>query len=220
MTKKADRTSPTFEIEQAELAEHGGPVVGVDEAGRGPLAGPVVAAAVAFAAGDVTSEVSSTVARLNDSKLLSEDAREAAYDEIMASRDVGVGVADVETIDRLNILNATLWAMQEAVRQLAEPAAVVLVDGNRLPDFDCRARSVVKGDARCISIAAASIVAKVHRDRIMRALGAAHPGYGFERHKGYGTKEHLAAIATHGVLDVHRRSFRPIRMALGLEDNA
>ena len=220
MTKKTGRTSPTFEIEQAELAQHGGPIVGVDEAGRGPLAGPVVAAAVAFAPGDVTGALPDTLVRLNDSKQMSEDAREAAYEEIMASRDVGVGVVDVAAIDQLNILNATLQAMQQAVRQLSEPAVVVLVDGNRLPNFNCHARTVVKGDARCISIAAASIVAKVHRDRIMRELGAAHPDYGFERHKGYGTKEHLAAIATHGVLDVHRRSFRPIRVALGLEDEA
>lgn len=206
---------PTFEIEREEAGQHGGPVVGVDEAGRGPLAGPVVAAAVAFTEDDIKSGLHADLATLNDSKALTEMVRDELFDLIRERYPVAVGVVDVDEIDRLNILHATMAAMHRAVGDLPVQASVVLVDGNRLPLLNCHGRCVVKGDAQCLSIAAASVIAKVHRDRIMIALGAEYPQYGFERHKGYGTKAHLEAIAKHGVIDQHRRSFRPVRIAVG-----
>ena len=199
----------TFELEAAALRLHGGPIAGIDEAGRGPWAGPVVAAAVVLDPGNIPPGIA-------DSKALDAAARERAFDAIVAAADVGVGIADVERIDCINILNATLWAMRAAVLKLTAPPRLALVDGNRLPRLACEARAVVRGDAACLLIAAASIVAKVTRDRIMIALGKAHPGYGFERHKGYGTPEHQAAIERFGVTPHHRRSFRPIQAALGM----
>ena len=210
---------PTFANERDELSRHGGPVVGVDEAGRGPLAGPVVAAAVAFTGEDIETGLAADLVALNDSKAVGAADRARMHDLITARYPVGVGVIDVIDIDRLNILNATMAAMQSAVGQLSVTPAAVLVDGNRLPTFTCHARAVVSGDALCLSIAAASVVAKVHRDRIMVALHELYPQYGFERHKGYGTKAHLEAIARHGVIDQHRRSFRPVRVALGEESD-
>jgi ribonuclease HII len=127
-----------------------------------------------------------------------------------------VGVADVRRIDRDNILNATMWAMTQAVRKLRGRPRLALVDGNRAPGLKCAIRTVVQGDAKCLSIAAASIVAKVTRDRLMVELARALPGYGFERHKGYGTPEHQQAITRLGVTEHHRRSFRPVQLALGL----
>ncbi|MHA1573534.1 MAG: ribonuclease HII [Alphaproteobacteria bacterium] len=200
---------PTFELEAAELQLHGGPVAGVDEAGRGPLAGPVVAAAVVLDPQRIPDGI-------NDSKLLDEEARAFLYGRIMKTSHVGVGIADVERIDRDNILAATLWAMAEAVAQLSVAPKLAAVDGNRAPQLDVPVRTIVKGDARCLSIAAASIIAKVTRDRLMILLGAKLPGYGFERHKGYGTAEHQDAIRRLGVTVHHRRSFRPIQLALGL----
>jgi ribonuclease HII len=200
---------PTFELEAAELQLHGGPVAGVDEAGRGPLAGPVVAAAVILDPERIPDGI-------NDSKVLDEDTREVLYGRIKATAIVGVGIADVKRIDRDNILAATLWAMAEAIARLHVVPKLAAIDGNRAPKLPCNARTVVRGDARCLSIAAASIIAKVTRDRLMIALATKHPGYGFERHKGYGTAEHHDAIRRLGVTPHHRRSFRAIQLALGL----
>jgi len=200
---------PTFELEAVELSLGRGPVVGIDEAGRGPWAGPVVAAAVLLDPAAIPDG-------LNDSKLLDEEAREAAYARIARACEYGVGIADVARIDRDNILQATLWAMAEAVRALRRKPSLALVDGNKAPRLACETRAIVEGDAKCLSIAAASIVAKVTRDRLMRDLAREHPGYGFERHKGYGTPEHKAAIERLGVCSHHRRSFRPVQLALGL----
>jgi ribonuclease HII len=203
----------TFELEQSELQLGNGPIAGVDEAGRGPWAGPVVAAAVILDPDNIPPGIA-------DSKALDADQREALYPRIMGSARVGVGIADVGRIDQDNILNATMWAMTVAVKALpggrTERPKLVLVDGNRAPRFACSARTIVKGDARSFSIAAASIIAKVTRDRLMIALGREFPGYGFERHKGYGTPEHAHAHTRLGVTEHHRRSFRPVQLALGL----
>jgi ribonuclease HII len=204
------RILPTFELEASELALGGGPVAGVDEAGRGPWAGPVVAAAVILDPDRIPIGV-------DDSKELDADAREVVYGRIATTAiAIGVGVGDVERIDRDNILAATMWAMGEAVAQLAKKPKLVIIDGNRAPRLRCKSRTIVKGDAKCLSIAAASIVAKVTRDRMMIALAREMPGYGFERHKGYGTAEHHDAIRRLGVTAHHRRSFRPVQLALGL----
>lgn len=199
----------SFELEEVSLRLHGGPICGVDEAGRGPWAGPVVAAAVILDPGNIPPGIA-------DSKALDADARERIYPRIVESAVVGVGIADVERIDRDNILHATMWAMQQAVAQLPSVPRLALIDGNRAPLLRCEARAIVKGDARCLSIAAASIIAKVSRDRLMIALGREWPDYGFERHKGYGTPEHAEALARLGVTPYHRRSFKPVQLALGL----
>jgi ribonuclease HII len=203
------RPRPTFELEAAELQLHGGPVAGCDEAGRGPLAGPVVAAAVILDPQRIPDGI-------DDSKVLDEEAREFLYGRIRATAIIAVGIAEVDRIDEINILHATMWAMAQAVAQLPQSPKLVAIDGNRAPKLNCQSRTIVNGDARCLSIAAASIVAKVTRDRIMVRLGAEHPGYGFERHKGYGTPEHHDAIRRLGVTVHHRRSFRPVQLALGL----
>ncbi len=155
-------------------------------------------------------------ANIDDSKVLDEDSRAFLYRRIMKVAIVAVGIADVDRIDRENILGATLWAMAQAVSQLAEKPKLVLVDGNKAPRVAMTTRTIVKGDAKCLSIAAASIIAKVTRDRIMMELSRDYPGYGFERHKGYGTPEHQAAIDKLGVSVLHRRSFKPVQLALGL----
>lgn len=209
MPRADSKTTPTFELEKIEIDLLGGPIAGVDEAGRGPWAGPVVAAAVILDAGNLP-------VGLNDSKALDAYQRAAALDEIEAKASVGVAIADVTRIDRDNILHATLWAMSQAVAQLKDPPRLALIDGNKLPRLNCEARAIVKGDAKCLSIAAASIVAKVTRDRMMVALSRQCPGYGFERHKGYGTPEHRAALDRLGVTDHHRRSFKPVQLALRL----
>ena len=203
------RIKPTFELEAAELQVSGGPIAGVDEAGRGPWAGPVVAAAVIL-------DPELIPANIDDSKVIDEDGRAFLYNRIMKVADVGVGIADIERIDRDNILAATLWAMGEAVAALKSRPKLVLIDGNRAPRIKIETRTIVKGDAKCLSIAAASIIAKVTRDRIMIALAREFPGYGFERHKGYGTPEHQMAIEKLGVCSIHRRSFKPVQLALGL----
>lgn len=205
------RIKPTFELEAAEHQLGSRPIAGVDEAGRGPWAGPVVAAAVIL-------DPDKIPANIDDSKTLDEDSRAFLYRRIMKVAIVGVGIADVDRIDRENILGATLWAMAEAVSQLGETPKLVLVDGDKTPRIPMSVRAIIKGDSKCLSIAAASIVAKVTRDRLMMDFARAYPGYGFERHKGYGTPEHQAAIAKLGVSALHRRSFRPVQLALGLVD--
>lgn len=199
----------TFELEANEMKLGRAPVAGIDEAGRGPWAGPVVAAAVILDERAIPEGIA-------DSKALDAQARGYLYTRIMATSIVGVGIADVGRIDRDNILNATLWAMGEAVRKLSVAPRLALVDGNRSPRLACHTRTVVKGDALCLSIAAASIIAKVTRDRMMIELAGDWPQYGFDRHKGYGTPEHRRALTTHGATPLHRRSFRPVQLALGL----
>lgn len=185
-----------------------GLVAGVDEAGRGPLAGPVVAAAV------ILDELK-PISGLKDSKVLTEKRREALFDEIRAKAlCCSIAEASVDEIDTLNILHATMLAMRRAVEGLRLPPTRVLVDGNRLPVLRVPAEAIVKGDAKVKAISAASILAKVHRDRLCHALDEIHPQYGFATHKGYPTPEHLEALRIHGACVVHRRSFAPVREAL------
>jgi ribonuclease HII len=187
-----------------------GLMAGVDEAGRGPLAGPVVAAAVSL-------HELNPIRGLNDSTLLSAPTRERLYMEIHAKAlCFCIAQASVEEIDELNILQATMLAMRRAVEGLRLKPAKVLVDGNRLPPLRIAAEAIVKGDALVPAISAASILAKVHRDRLCLQLDALHPGYGFAAHKGYPTEEHFAALKAHGPCEIHRRSFAPVREALGL----
>ena len=181
-----------------------GLLAGVDEAGRGPLAGPVVAAAVIL-------DDLHPITGLADSKKLTARRRERLYDEILAKAlCCSIAEASVQEIDQLNILQATLLAMQRAVSGLRLKPLKVLVDGNRLPVLDVRAEAVVQGDALVPAISAASILAKVHRDRLCQSLHAQYPAYGFDRHKGYGTAEHLNALAAHGPSPSHRMSFAPV----------
>jgi ribonuclease HII len=201
---------PTFDLETVELDLGRGPVAGIDEAGRGPWAGPLVAAAVIL-------DPLNLPAGIDDSKALDEEAREIAFERITSCAQIGIGIAEVDRIDRDNVLAATLWAMGEAVMALPLRPKLVLVDGNRAPPLPMEARTIVKGDAKCLSIAAASIIAKVTRDRLMTELAKSLPGYGFERHKGYGTPEHKAALRNLGVSPHHRRSFKPVQLALRLE---
>ena len=185
-----------------------GLVAGVDEAGRGPLAGPVVAAAVIL-------DDLKPIKGLNDSKKLSEKRREKLYDEILAKAlCCSIGEASVQEIDQLNILQATLPAMRRAVDGPRLKPVKVLVDGNRLPVLDVRAEAIVQGDALVPAISAASILAKVHRDRLCAQLHALYPQYGFDRHKGYGTAEHLQALIEHGPSPWHRTSFAPVARSL------
>jgi len=186
-------------------------VAGVDEAGRGPLAGPVVVAAVAF-------DGRRFPRGLNDSKLLGAAERERLYVKIMRAGMVSVVVASRSRIDRMNILQASLWGMSQAVRCLSRAPDHVLVDGNLLPPgLPCRGEALVSGDSRSVSIAAASIIAKVTRDRLMARVGAAFPDYGFESHMGYSTPRHFEALAEHGPCPHHRQSFAPVRNRLGDE---
>lgn len=180
-------------------------VAGVDEVGRGPLAGPVVAAAVMLPAAGFEVAVA-------DSKTLSAGRREALAAILLAHPGVRVGLAEVSVsrIDEINILRATTEAMLLALQDLRRPVDFALVDGLRIPAFPVPAEFIVKGDACSASIAAASIVAKVHRDALMVRLDAEYPGYGFARHKGYGTREHMDALSRLGPTPVHRRSFAPV----------
>ncbi len=176
-------------------------ICGVDEAGRGPLAGDVYAAAVVLSDGVL-------IEGLNDSKKISEKNREALFDIIIEKADdYCIATASVEEIDTLNILQATMLAMKRAVSGLKAVPDIALVDGNRLPELECRAEYVIKGDATSASIAAASVLAKVARDRYMRRLAEEYPQYLFEQHKGYGTKLHYEMLEKYGVSDVHRKSF-------------
>ena len=183
-----------------------GPVCGVDEAGRGPLAGPVVAAAVILTPARIPEG-------LNDSKALSSSQRELLLNMIEKNAQIGIGIAEPEEIDRANILGATLIAMRRAVLALPELPEMALIDGNKLPDLPCDAKAIVKGDSRSLSIAAASIVAKVTRDRLMIEADRRYPGYGLAGHKGYPTKAHMEAVTRLGASPIHRRSFKPVRLA-------
>jgi len=183
---------------------HDGPVAGVDEAGRGPLAGPVVAAAVILDRQAVPDG-------LNDSKQLLPAKRAVLDMEIRRSAICfGIGLCSVEEIDTLNILWATMLAMRRAVEAMARECAHILVDGNRCPEWRWASTAVVEGDAKCLSIAAASILAKEERDRMMVRAARDHPHYGWERNKGYGTPEHLEALRVHGPTPLHRKSFAPV----------
>ncbi|MCT4782735.1 MULTISPECIES: ribonuclease HII [Exiguobacterium] len=177
-------------------------VAGVDEVGRGPLAGPVVAAAVVL-------PDSFYHPGLNDSKKMSKRARERAFDQIMAEATVGVGIVSADVIDEVNIYEATKLAMQEAVERL-DGVDALLIDAMRL-NLELPQTSLIKGDARSVSIAAASVVAKVVRDKMMEDYAVIYPGYGFERNAGYGTKDHLTGLAEHGITPIHRKSFAPIK---------
>ncbi len=178
-------------------------IVGVDEAGRGPIAGPVVAAAVVFAGGRLIDGV-------DDSKKLSEKKREELFDEITKhALSIGVGVVDHNEIDRINILQASLKAMEGALKELTVTPGIVLADGNSFKHDRFLYENIIDGDAKSFTIAAASIIAKVTRDRLMKELDSKYPGYGFAKHKGYGTKEHLDAIKRLGLCEIHRKSFRP-----------
>ena len=202
------RTPPDFSFETTAHARALAPVAGVDEVGRGPLAGPVTAAAVILDPARIPQG-------LGDSKALSSTKRERLFAEIMGSAQVSVAHATVEEIDALNILRASQMAMERAVAGLAIPPAHVLVDGNLIPaGLQGRAEAIVKGDAKSLSIAAASIIAKVTRDRIMVDLAQQHPGYGWEINAGYPTKQHLEALLNLGVTPWHRRSFRPVHNIL------
>ncbi|MCS6178124.1 ribonuclease HII [Shewanella baltica] len=198
------------------LAFSTGLIAGVDEVGRGPLVGDVVTAAVIL-------DPKKPISGLNDSKKLSEKRREALFDEICdKALCYQVGRASPAEIDELNILHATMLAMQRAVAGLKIAPALVLVDGNRSPIFVAHngagltSHSIIKGDGLIVSISAASIIAKVTRDREMDVLDAAYPQYGFAKHKGYPTKAHFEAIAEHGVFDQYRKSFKPVKALLGL----
>jgi ribonuclease HII len=198
---------PHYRLERKALKEGFVAIAGVDEAGCAPLAGPVVAAAVIL-------DPRRTPRGINDSKKLTPEARDDLYAAITAKAQWAVGIADVARIDTDNILNARLWAMARAVEALALSPDLVLVDGNRAPGIVCRCRTVIGGDGISLSIAAASIVAKVTRDRLMCALDDECPGYGFGSHKGYGTPAHQAALVRLGPSPHHRRSFTPVRLLL------
>jgi len=202
----AKDSGPDFSFEQAAMNAGHASVCGIDEAGRGPWAGPVVAAAVVLDPRRIPPG-------LNDSKKLTEARREAVYPIIMEYARVGIGIADQDHIDRDNILAATLWAMGEALAQLGG-TGLALIDGNRAPKLPCAVRTIIGGDGKSLSIAAASIIAKVTRDRLMTAFHHDYPQYGFARHKGYGTAEHQAALTLHGPCPLHRRSFAPIAQLL------
>ena len=187
-------------------------IAGVDEAGRGPLAGPVVAAAVAFDREALENGRAEEFTGLTDSKVLAEKKRVAFFEQLTACpfAHTAFAVIEPEEIDSINILQATWKAMAAALSNLDRMPDLALVDGNPVRGLPCESQSIVKGDAKSLSIAAASIIAKVTRDRMMLELDARHPEYGFAAHKGYGTKRHLEAIHTHGPLDCHRKTFRPI----------
>lgn len=206
---------PTFELEK-EICPNG-LVFGLDEAGRGPWCGPVVAACVCWPEYKIPSELSE---QIDDSKKLSSQKREALFDEIMSSNAyIGIGISSSTEIDEKNILAATFLAMERAVNQAVDnfnqkPDAL-LIDGNRLPkNLSIPAKAVIKGDHLSLSIAAASIVAKVTRDKLMKELAKTYPQYGWEKNSGYGTKEHIEAIEKYGITSIHRRSYAPIKRFL------
>ncbi|MCW5731922.1 MAG: ribonuclease HII [Alphaproteobacteria bacterium] len=200
------RRAPTLELERNRPA----PVCGIDEAGRGPLAGPVVAAAVIL-------DPARLPAGIDDSKSLSPGRRETLFATILETAAHGIGLASVREIEEFNILGATMLAMRRAVAALPLTPAFALVDGNRLPEsLPCPAEAIVQGDRRSLCIAAASILAKVTRDRLMADIARSHPGYGFERHMGYGTAEHLEALNRLGPTPEHRLGFAPVSRLKGI----
>lgn len=201
MKKQSEK--PDYLLER----EYGAPervICGVDEVGRGPLAGPVIAAAVVLDPANIPHH-------LNDSKKLSAKKREELNDIILTTASFGFGEASLEEIDELNILQASMLAMQRAVQNLPCKVDHILVDGNRLPNFEAPATAVIKGDQKSLSIAAASIIAKIKRDFLMKNLAKIHPEYGWERNAGYGTREHMEALNLVGPSRFHRKSFAPIR---------
>ena len=208
-------TNDQFEFERALLQRGVKRIAGVDEAGRGPLAGPVVAAAVSLSAEWISRGLPAELAGLNDSKQLTAVQREGFFERLTAVGDVQFAIAriDAETIDAINILQATHRAMNQALAQLRPQPEHVLVDGLRVKSLRFPQIPLVKGDARSFTIAAASILAKVTRDRLMLEYDRRFPAYGFARHKGYGTIRHLAALAEHGPCPIHRRSFAPLKPA-------
>lgn len=196
---------PTFRFEKGLMRDGFLPVAGVDEAGRGPLAGPVVASAVILDPKRIPKG-------LNDSKQLTPQRRDELYDEILATAEVAIASLSAASVDRYNILRASLEAMRRAVASLPKTARFVLVDGRDVPaGLSCPAKALVKGDARSFSIAAASIVAKVTRDRMMQVAGITYPHYGFGQHAGYATEMHRAAIRDHGPCAIHRMTFSPLK---------
>lgn len=188
-------------------AQYDGTVCGVDEAGRGPLAGPVVASAVILDTHNIPEG-------LNDSKTLSAIKREYLLNAILETSYVGIGIAEPEEIDRVNILGASMIAMARAVYALPMTPSAALIDGNRAPDLTCHVETIVKGDAKSLSIAAASIIAKVTRDHLMRKADTRYPGYGFAKHKGYPTKAHQEHLKTLGPCPIHRHSFKPVKILI------
>ena len=212
---------PDFSIEDGLDLPTGATIVGIDEVGRGPLAGPVTAAAVVLDRGRCRSKLTQ---KINDSKKLSRAHRDALVPEIRAVATIGLGWAGLEEIEELNILGATMLAMRRAfdalTKALGEVPSFALIDGNRNPKLGCPTKTVIKGDAISLSIAAASIIAKVARDDVMKELAKRFPGYGWERNAGYGTREHLEALHRLGPTSVHRRGFAPVRAALQSRESA
>lgn len=208
---------PDFSLEAAARAEGHGSVAGIDEAGRGPWAGPVFAAAVILAPSGLPGDL---LDALDDSKKLSAKRRDGLFERLRrlaregAGVDIGVGHAEVCEIDTINILQASLLAMRRAVERLVPPPDYALIDGTYKPPLACPAQAIVKGDGISLSIAAASIIAKVTRDRLMGTLAALHPGYGWESNMGYGTAQHQAGLEKLGVTPHHRKSFAPIHKIL------
>jgi ribonuclease HII len=201
----SEKIIPTFNVETRVLAAGYKRVAGIDEAGRGPLAGPVVAAAVILNPADI-------IEGLNDSKALTEKKREALFDEIKARAIAAeVSIISHDAINSTNILSATLTAMANAVRQINPLPDFLIIDGNQPLSINILQDSIVDGDKYCVSISAASIIAKVTRDRLMKEYDKQYPGYGFAKHKGYGTREHRAAIETLGICDIHRLKFKGVK---------
>ncbi len=200
-------SAPNFTFEYQAYNDGHTIICGIDEAGRGPWAGPVVASAVILDQKNIPHG-------LNDSKKLTEANREAAFGPIIQSSQVGIGIVSAAEIDEINILQATLLAMQRAFAQLAITPHLALIDGNKSPKLNCKTQTIIGGDGLSLSIAAASIIAKVTRDRIMHQHDQTYPHYGFARHKGYGTAAHAEALALHGPCAEHRKSFQPIAILL------
>ncbi|MDA9651105.1 ribonuclease HII [Pelagibacteraceae bacterium] len=190
---------PSYKFDQAYET----PIIGVDEVGRGPLAGPVISAAIILNKEKIPEGI-------NDSKKLSKKKREVINEELISQHSFAIGIASVEEIDKINILQASLLAMKRAVLNLNIKPQTILVDGNKLPDLEYNMYSIIKGDSKSISIAAASIIAKVYRDKLMQDLSLQYPGYYWEKNSGYGTKQHLLALNNLGVTPIHRKSFAPI----------